>query len=108
VKKSPWRSGRFVEAAPLDFAESSLKHFARYDQLRRPIDELIAVRKRTKFSQVALRARLGKDQTWVSRYELTRRHLAVMQFLEIAKAIGVDPCGLPRKLGGQSSIQHHR
>jgi hypothetical protein len=68
---------------------------SRYDRLRA---ELIAARKRKKVSQVALGARLGKDQIWVSRYEVTRRRLDVIEFLDIAKAIGVDPCGLLRKL----------
>ncbi len=61
---------------------------------------LIEARKRKKLTQVALGARLERDQVWVSKYELGRRQLDVIEFLDIAKAIGVDPCGLIRKLEG--------
>ena len=49
-------------------------------------------------SQVTLAERLGKTQIWVSRYERGARQISVIEFIDIAQAIGVDPCRLLRKL----------
>jgi transcriptional regulator with XRE-family HTH domain len=67
----------------------------RYEQLR---GLLVKARTDKKLSQVALGERLGKTQIWISRYECGGRGVDVIEFLDIAKAIGVDPCRLLRKL----------
>jgi transcriptional regulator with XRE-family HTH domain len=68
----------------------------RYEQLRAL---LVKARTDKKLSQVALGERLDKTQIWVSRYECGGRGVDVIEFLDITKAIGVDPCRLLRKLG---------
>lgn len=67
----------------------------RYERLR---TLLVESRKRKKLTQIDLGARLGKDQVWVSRYELGRRQLDAVELMDVAKAIGVDPCSLLRKI----------
>lgn len=72
----------------------------RYGQLRAL---LVKARTDKKLSQVALGERLGKTQIWISRYECGGRGVDVIEFLDIAKAIGVDPCRLLRKIHGSNS-----
>jgi transcriptional regulator with XRE-family HTH domain len=49
-------------------------------------------------SEVSLR--LGKPQSYVSKYESGERRLDVIEFLEICQAIGVQPEKIIKKLGG--------
>jgi transcriptional regulator with XRE-family HTH domain len=67
----------------------------RYEQLRAL---LVQARTDKKLSQVELAERLEKTQIWISRYERGGRGIDVIEFIDIAKAIGVDPCRLLRKL----------
>lgn len=64
---------------------------ARHDLLR---EVMTAARKGKKLTQVELGERLGKNQVWISKYEAGSRKLDVIEFLDIARAIGVDPCRL--------------
>lgn len=54
---------------------------------------LIAARKERDLTQVDIAERLGKPQSFVSKYERGERRLDVVEFLEVARAIGVDPKG---------------
>jgi transcriptional regulator with XRE-family HTH domain len=67
----------------------------RYDRLR---GLLIAARKAKGLTQIDLATRLRQTQIWVSRYEKGRRGVDVIEFLDIARAIGVNPCRLLRKI----------
>ncbi len=71
----------------------------RYERLRAV---LIGARMEKKITQAALGERLGKNQVWVSKYERGARQLDVIEFLDIARAIGVDPSRLIRKLEADS------
>ena len=53
--------------------------------------QLIAARKAAGFTQEVLAARLEKKQSFISKYERGERRLDVVEFLGIAKAIGIDP-----------------
>ena len=64
---------------------------------------LISARSEKKLTQAALGERLGKNQVWVSKYERGARLLDVIEFIDIARAIGVDPCRLLRKLDSPAS-----
>lgn len=55
---------------------------------------LIASRRDAKVSQIELAARLGKTQSFVSQIERGVRRLDVIEFIAIARAIGLDPCEL--------------
>jgi transcriptional regulator with XRE-family HTH domain len=55
---------------------------------------VIAARKESGFTQQQLADRLDKPQSFVSKYERGERRLDVVEFLWVAKAIGIDPCSL--------------
>ena len=58
------------------------------------IEELAKARKSADLTQQALADRLGKPQSFVAKYEKGERRLDVIEFLEIARQIGVDPHGI--------------
>jgi transcriptional regulator with XRE-family HTH domain len=57
---------------------------------------LIHARKDAGISQVELAARIGRRQTFVSKYETEERRLDVAEYIAIARAIGEDPFKLMR------------
>jgi transcriptional regulator with XRE-family HTH domain len=52
---------------------------------------LIEGRKTAQLRQVDLAERLGKPQSFISKYETRERRLDVVEFLMIAREIGLDP-----------------
>jgi len=50
----------------------------------------VEARKRRNLSQAALAQKLGRVQTFVSKYERGERRLDVVEFLEVAHALGID------------------
>ena len=54
------------------------------------VDQLIQARKEQGLSQDAVASRLGKPQQYVSRYEVGERRLDMVEFLDAAKALGVN------------------
>ncbi|KXV23377.1 helix-turn-helix domain-containing protein [Gluconobacter japonicus] len=61
---------------------------------QRLMDLLIAARHAKGLTQATLAARLGKPQSYVAKYENGERRLDVIEFLDVAAAIGVEPVGL--------------
>lgn len=61
------------------------------EEYRRFLRALGEARRAAGISQVELGQRLGMPQTFVSKVELGRRRLDVIEFLRFVKAIGVDP-----------------
>lgn len=55
-------------------------------------------RKMAGLTQVEVAARLKQNQSYVSKYESGVRRLDVIEYLEVAKAVGFDPAELIRKL----------
>ncbi len=55
-------------------------------------------RKGMGLTQAGLAKRLGKPQSFVSKYELGERRLDVVEYFEIAAAIGIEPYRFLRKL----------
>ena len=51
---------------------------------------LIDARKNAGLTQVQLAAKLGCPQSYVSKYERGERRLDVVEFLDVADAIGID------------------
>lgn len=70
-------------------------HTARYRRLR---ELLIDARKAKQLSQVALAAKLGWVQTAVSKYERGERRLDLVEFLDVAAALGIDPHTVLRRI----------
>jgi transcriptional regulator with XRE-family HTH domain len=71
-------------------------HDRRYLQA---IDSLRAARKLARLSQVELAAKLGKRQQFVSKYESGERRLDFIEFVDLAKALGLSVDRVLRELG---------
>ncbi len=78
---------------------------ARYRRLRRL---LIDARKQACLTQVDLAQKLGKPQSFVSKYELGERRLDVVEFLEVTGALGVKPDTLLKQLGTAADDETER
>lgn len=61
---------------------------ARYRAL---IDLLVTARKNKGLSQAALAIELRRHQQFVSRYETGERRLDVVEFVDVARALGCQP-----------------
>ena len=71
-------------------------HSPRYIKL---LKILLDARKTSGISQAALADRLDCLQTFVSKYERGERRLDIVEFLDVAKALDLDPCKVIRQLG---------
>jgi transcriptional regulator with XRE-family HTH domain len=52
---------------------------------------LVQARHDAGLTQVALAKKLGRPQSFVSKFERGERRLDVPEFLEVARALGIDP-----------------
>lgn len=59
---------------------------------------LVDARRRAGLRQVDLAERLGKPQSFVSKFERGERRLDVVEFLIVARAIGADEMELVRSV----------
>ena len=64
------------------------------------IKVLVAERKRQGLSQAALAVRLGTHQQFVGRYELGERRLDVVEFADVAGALGLVPSDIVADISG--------
>jgi transcriptional regulator with XRE-family HTH domain len=60
------------------------------------IELLVQARKDAGITQVELGRRLGRRQTFVSKFELGERRLDVAEFVAVSRAIGADPYTIMR------------
>jgi ribosome-binding protein aMBF1 (putative translation factor) len=67
----------------------------KYERFR---ERLVSGRKAAGLTQMQLAERLSRPQSFVSKYERGERRLDVVEFLEVARAIGVDPFRLLKEL----------
>lgn len=63
-------------------------HGPRYALLR---ELLIAERLRVGLTQIDVANRLRKPQSYVSKYERGERRLDIVEFFDVAQALGIDP-----------------
>gem|GEM_PF-473593 len=70
------------------------------EKYERFCDRLVSARNWAGLTQIQLAERLGRPQSFVSKYERGERRLDVVEFLEVARAIGVDPSRLLKELDG--------
>ena len=70
-------------------------HTERHRKLR---ELLIAKRKAAGLTQTVVAERLGKPPSYVAKYEGGDRRLDVLEYLDLAAAIGFDPCETIRSL----------
>ncbi|MDY7002824.1 MAG: helix-turn-helix transcriptional regulator [Cyanobacteriota bacterium] len=59
---------------------------------------LIEARKEINITQVELSVKLSRPQSYVSKYERGERRLDLIEFLEIAEALEIDPLAFIEKL----------
>lgn len=64
-------------------------------QLRTLLREL---RRRHQVTQAEVAKRLGKPQSFVAKYEHGERRLSAIEFIHVARALGVEPVTLLRQL----------
>jgi len=77
----------------------------RYERFR---CQLISARRSKKLTQTALAKKLGRPQSYVSKYERGERRLDLIEFLEVAEILGIDPHGFIRKLtAGEGGRRKH-
>jgi transcriptional regulator with XRE-family HTH domain len=66
-------------------------------------DLLVQARKDANVTQAELSSRLRRPQSFVSKYERGERRLDVVEFGEVAKALGIDPLRFLRRFYGEGS-----
>jgi ribosome-binding protein aMBF1 (putative translation factor) len=59
---------------------------------------LVEARRKIGLTQAALASRLGRPQSFVSKYERGERRLDVIEFLDVAEALKIDPAAFLRTL----------
>lgn len=69
----------------------------RNEAYRRFRDLLVLARQQAGLTQADLAERLKRPQSFVSKYERGERRLDVVEFGEVAKALGTDPVILLRR-----------
>ena len=77
----------------------SLPKYIHTERHRRFCALLKAERNAAGLTQTALAKRLGKPPSYVAKYELGDRRLDVLEFLDLAAAIGFNPCTFLTSLG---------
>jgi transcriptional regulator with XRE-family HTH domain len=68
------------------------------DAYRELLDLLVETRKTAGVTQVELAERLGRPQPFISYFERGERRVDVIEFVAIAKALGIEPEALFSKL----------
>ena len=68
-----------------------------YNQFRQM---LIEARKVAKLTQIELSIKLSRPQSYVSKYERGERRLDLIEFLEVAEALQINPIAFIKKLLG--------
>lgn len=71
-----------------------------YDLLRQL---LITARQQNDLTQAQVASKLDKPQSFVSKYERGERRLDVIEFLEIARALGIDPSFMIERIESQDA-----
>ena len=60
---------------------------------------LVEARQTAQLTQVGLAKKLARPQSYVSKYERGERRLDVVEFLDVAQALNVDPLEFIANLG---------
>jgi len=74
-------------------------HTDRHRKLR---SLLVAKRKESGLTQTQVAERLKKPPSYVAKYELGERRLDVLEYLDVAAAIGFDPCEIIQHLQSET------
>lgn len=71
------------------------------------VRRLIAARREADVTQRELAARLGRPQSFVSKYERQERRLDVVEFIEISRALGMSAADVVQELEEQPARRRH-
>ncbi len=69
------------------------------EQYQKAIQILVSARNERGFSQADLALRLDKPQSFVAKYELFRRRLDAVEFIDVCRTIGVNPVTVMLRAG---------
>ena len=58
------------------------------------VDVLVEARRQSGLTQAQLAAKVGKDQTFISLIERSQRRVDVLEFVALARAMGMEPANL--------------
>jgi ribosome-binding protein aMBF1 (putative translation factor) len=94
---------RYGSVIPERDGEGAVPRSVFTDKYKRFRELVIDARKQARLTQAELAQKLGKPQSFVSKYELGERRLDVVEFLEIALALGVKPEVLIKRLSGNAA-----
>ncbi len=75
---------------------------------QRLCDWLVDARQAQGLTQLEVAQRLGRPQSFVSKYERGERRLDVVELVEIAAALSADPCDLLIELARVPNLGHER
>ena len=70
----------------------------REERYRALVERLVEQRKMLGLTQVALAARLNRQQHFISRFETGERRLDAAEFADVALALGLSPSALIKEL----------
>ncbi len=70
------------------------------EEYKRLLDFLIEARGKTGLTQQQLAKKLGKPQSYISKYEHGERRLDVVEFIAIAKILKADMASIVKALSG--------
>jgi transcriptional regulator with XRE-family HTH domain len=68
---------------------------AKYTRFRSMLAE---ARKKARMTQTDLAVKLGRKQSYVSKFERGERRLDLIEFLEVAEVLGIDVLGFVERL----------
>ena len=68
------------------------------ERYRALIALLVSAREKQGLTQRDLAARLNRVRSFVAKYEQCERRLDVIEFLDIAAALSLDPCKILKKI----------
>ena len=71
------------------------------------VRRLVAARREADVTQRELAARLGRPQSFVSKYERQERRLDVIEFIEISRALCMNAADVVQELEEQSAQKRH-
>lgn len=80
-------------------------HSPPYEKLRRLLSE---ARIAAGLTQLQVAERMQRPQSFVSKYERAERHLDVIEFIELCKAVNVSPAQIVEALESTSLYWHQR
>lgn len=68
---------------------------------------MITARKKANLTQTMVAQAINKPQSFVAKYENGERRLDIIEFVQIAHVIGIDPCEIIRKIEKEMQNQSY-